>query len=283
MKTINIPLFLIICTLVFSCKKWSPEQDLVIARVGTDYLYKKELEQSLSGFMNPEDSIVKTRAFIDDWARKQIILQQAKMNLPDIKVSSLEKLVDQYRTELYANTYKQTIASKTIDTLINDFEVDSFLVTNQSVFKLNAPLFQIRYIHLPENNVDESLIENSFVRYNEEDQHFLDSLSFQYTHYILDKDLWLNRNDLLSQVSFLTQDKLDRYLKKSQFFKEKDALGVYLFVLNNFLEIGELPPREVVEKTIRNIIMNQRRLEFTKKFEFEILQDAIKSKTYEIY
>lgn len=283
MKTINIPLFLIICTLVFSCKKWSPEQDLVIARVGTDYLYKKELEQSLSGFMNPEDSIVKTRAFIDDWARKQIILQQAKMNLPDIKVSSLEKLVDQYRTELYANTYKQTIASKTIDTLINDFEVDSFLVTNQSVFKLNAPLFQIRYIHLPENNVDESLIENSFVRYNEEDQHFLDSLSFQYTHYILDKDLWLNRNELLSQVSFLTQDKLDRYLKKSQFFKEKDALGVYLFVLNNFLEIGELPPREVVEKTIRNIIMNQRRLEFTKKFEFEILQDAIKSKTYEIY
>ena len=283
MKTINIPLFLIICTLVFSCKKWSPEQDFVIARVGTDYLYKKELEQSLSGFMNPEDSIVKTRAFIDDWARKQIILQQAKMNLPDIKVSSLEKLVDQYRTELYANTYKQTIASKTIDTLINDFEVDSFLVTNQSVFKLNAPLFQIRYIHLPENNVDESLIENSFVRYNEEDQHFLDSLSFQYTHYILDKDLWLNRNDLLSQVSFLTQDKLDRYLKKSQFFKEKDALGVYLFVLNNFLEIGELPPREVVEKTIRNIIMNQRRLEFTKKFEFEILQDAIKSKTYEIY
>jgi len=39
----------------------------------------------------------------------------------------------------------------------------------------------------------------------------------------------------------------------------------------------------VISPTIKNVIINQRKLKFTKQFEKDILQDAIKSKTYEMY
>tara|TARA_B100001142_G_scaffold112774_1_gene114715 strand:+ start:1677 stop:1859 length:183 start_codon:yes stop_codon:yes gene_type:complete len=60
-------------------------------------------------------------------------------------------------------------------------------------------------------------------------------------------------------------------------------LGVYLFLVNEILEKGDLAPLEVSVPIIKNIVINQRKLKFTKQFEKNILQDAIKSKTYEMY
>ena len=279
---IKYSLFLIF-TLGASCSQWSPQQDDVVARVGTLYLYRSDIEKALPQFLTSQDSALKTRAFIDQWARKQIIVQQAKFNLPETKILGIEELVDQYRIELYANTYKQYIANESLDTLINDRELDSFLINNKAVFKLNAPLFQVRFIHLPEDNVDQNLIERSFQRYDSLDRQVLDSLSFQYSHYILNDSLWLTRNDLFSQVQFLTNENLDKYLKKSQFFRVEDSLGVYLLYIKEFLKKGATAPRSLVESTIENIIRNQKKLKFIKQFEKEILQDAIKSKNYETY
>ncbi|MFQ3341370.1 MAG: hypothetical protein ACI9TK_001029, partial [Flavobacteriaceae bacterium] len=151
------------------------------------------------------------------------------------------------------------------------------------VFKLNGPLYQVRYIELPPENVDRDNIQHSFQRYNEEDRYFLDSLSFQYTHHLFSDSIWINKTDLLSEIKFLKQENLNRYIKKSQFFEIEDTMGVYLFFVNNYLKKGDIPPRDFIYPTIKNIILNQRKLKFEKEFEKDILQDAIKSKVYEIY
>jgi len=88
---------------------------------------------------------------------------------------------------------------------------------------------------------------------------------------------------LTSEVGFLNQENSDKYLKKSQFFRVEDSLGVYLLYVDEILKKGETPPRIILESTIKNIIRNQRKLKFTKQFEKDIIQDAIKSKTYENY
>jgi hypothetical protein len=82
---------------------------------------------------------------------------------------------------------------------------------------------------------------------------------------------------------FLNQKNFDNYIKKAKFFKITDTLGVYLFLVNEILEKGDLAPLEVSVPIIKNIVINQRKLKFTKQFEKNILQDAIKSKTYEMY
>ena len=266
-----------------SCNQFKVSKEEVIARVGSVYLYRTDLEKELDLFINKDDSILKTRNFIDQWARNQIILQQAKINLNLEEIESLDALIDQYKIDLYSNTYKQTVLNKSIDTIISVQELDSFLIQNQSIFKLNSPLYQVRYIQLPHDNVDVNEIKRSFQRFNTEDVYFLDSLSFQFTNHILVDSVWINKSNLLSEISFLNQENLNKYIKKSQFFEIEDSLGVYLFFVKNHLMKGDISPNEVLSPTIKNIILNQRKLKFNKQFEKDILHDAIKSKTYEIY
>ncbi|MDC3367280.1 peptidyl-prolyl cis-trans isomerase [Flavobacteriaceae bacterium] len=266
-----------------SCNQFKVSKEEVIARVGSVYLYRTDLEKELDLFINKDDSILNTRNFIDQWARNQIILQQAKINLNLEEIESLDALIDQYKIDLYSNTYKQTVLNKSIDTIISVQELDSFLIQNQSIFKLNSPLYQVRYIQLPHDNVDVNEIKRSFQRFNTEDVYFLDSLSFQFTYHILVDSVWINKSNLLSEISFLNQENLNKYIKKSQFFEIEDSLGVYLFFVKNHLMKGDIPPNEVLSPTIKNIILNQRKLKFNKQFEKDILHDAIKSKTYEIY
>ena len=238
-----------------SCNNWVSENDEVIARVGSEYLYRDDLTNQFEYFENETDSLLKTRTFIDSWARDKILLQKAQLNLKKAKIEQLDHLIDQYRLDLYANAYRKSVVINNIDTLVRSSEIDSFLYENKNVFKLNAPLYKVRYIHFPLENVDQREIERSFQRFNREDQFFLDSLSFQFYSYKLSDSLWINRNTLLSQVGFLNQSNYNKYIKKSQFFKIEDTLGVYLFFMKNYLQRGSITPREVISPTIKNVII----------------------------
>ncbi len=280
---VQIACFFMILGSLISCADWSTENDRVVARVGDVYLYSSDFEEELGDFIDETDSILKTRNYIDSWAKSQLFVQTTKRNLPDSELDDLEELIDQYRVELYTNAYIQSVVNTSLDTIVSTVEIDSFLQTNQGVFKLNAPLYKARFIHLPPDNVDQNEIQRSFQRFNKEDRYFLDSLSFQYYNYLLADSIWLNKRDLMSEVNFLDRENPDKYLKKSQFFRVEDSLGVYLLYIDELLEKGETAPRVMLESTIKNIIRNQRKLKFTKQFEKDIVQDAIKSKTYETY
>ena len=284
LKLLRYP-FLVSCFLLFfiSCDQFFVNKEEVIARVGAVYLYRTDLEKGLDAFVNEVDSILKSRNYIDQWARNQILMQQAEINLDIDIINKIELLVDEYKIDLYSNTYKQSVIDKAIDTDITSQELDSFLLQNRSVFKLNAPLYQVRFIELPHDNVDLNEIKRSFQRFDEEDMDYLDSLSFQFTNHILADSIWINKSNLLSEVSFLNQENLNSYIKKSQFFEIEDSLGVYLFFVKDYLKKDDYSPSEVLYPTIKNILLNQRKLKFNNQFEKDIIQDAIKSKTYEIY
>ena len=266
-----------------SCNKFIPDQKDLIARVGSNYLYKDDLVKLLGNPLDYSDSLIKARSIIDNWARSQLIIQQAKINLPEDDLQGLEFLVDNYRKNLYENTYRKAVINKNLDTLISDYEMQNFLSDNAELFKLKAPLFQVRYIHLPPDNVDQFEIQRSFQRFDTYDRKFLDSLSFQFYNFILSDSLWIDKSNLTSTVSFLDRKNFKKYIRKLKFFKIEDSLGVYLFYLKNYLEKGDIAPSQVIKTTIKNIILNRRKIEFIKKFEKDILHDAIKSKNFEVY
>jgi hypothetical protein len=284
MKIVNkIAFNIVLCCLMVSCNKFIPDDNGIIARIGSKYLHINDLKSELSNYRDKTDSLIKLKSLIDSWALNELLIQQAKLNLPESDIFKLEVLVNNYRRDLYSNTYINSAVSKSLDTLINNFEIQNFLENNQDLFILKAPLFQVRYIHLPPDNVDQSEIQRSFQRFNDFDIKFLDSLSFQFYSYILSDSIWIDKSNLTSQVTFLNQKNFNTYIRKSKFFKIEDTLGVYLFYVKDFLKKGDIAPNTIFKPTIKNIILNRRKLDFIKKFEKDILQDAIKSKKFEVY
>ena len=209
MKIVNkITFNIVFFCLIVSCNRFIPDEEGVVARIGSNYLHINDLKSELSNYKDKPDSLIKLNSLIDDWALNELLIQQAKLNLPESDILKLEVLVNNYRRDLYSNTYRKSAVSKSLDTLISNFEIQNFLENNQELFKLKAPLYQVRYIHLPPDNVDQSEIQRSFQRFNDFDIKFLDSLSFQFNNYILSDSIWIDKSSLTSQVSFFKPKKL---------------------------------------------------------------------------
>mgnify|MGYP001354589911 FL=1 len=258
-------------------------KDEVLARVGDKYLYKSDINIKLDSFENYEDSLLKTRNFIDNWARKNLLYQKALINLSDLKIKDLENLIDNYTYDLYGSVYKETLLNKLLDTLTIDNEINFFFKQNIEIFRLNESLFKIRFIQFPIDNVDKNDIIKSFIRYNEIDKFFLDSLSYQFTNKILSDSIWISKKTLINSVSFINNNNLKKYTKKMNYFEYKDSLDLYLLYMIDNKKNGDIAPLYYVVPSIKNIILNKNKVNLSKKIDKEIIQDAIKSNKFEIY
>ena len=282
-KRNGLPKSILLFIILFIFQFCNTNKDEVLARVEDKYLYKSNIKLKVDSFETDKDSILKVRNFIDSWARKNLLYQKALVNLSDYKVEELENLINNYRYDLYGTVYKETLLNKMIDTLTLEKRINSFYKDNYKIFRLNESLFKIRFIQFPIDNVDKNDIIKSFIRYNKFDKFYLDSLSYQFTNKILTDSLWVTKKRLINNVSFIKNDNLIKYVKKMHYFEFKDSLELSLLYVIDYKKNGEVAPLSHVISNIKNIILNKNKIEFSKKIDKEIIQDAIKSNKFEIF
>ena len=270
--------------LVIGCDQfYSVKQDVVVARAGNSYLYRSELRDNITVFSSKTDSIIQSENYINNWARKQLLFDQAIINLDIEAQKEMDELVNSYRSDLWSRSYKEFIVKSNIDTLISKTEIETYYRENQNNFRLNEAMVNLRYIALPSENIDLLEIKNKLIRFQEEDIRFLDSLTFQFNSYGLKDSLWLTKRELIRTIPVINENNFENYLKKSQFFLVEDAFEVYLLFVNNYMLRNEVAPLVSIENTIRKIVFNKRKLDFIKQFDKEILQDAIRTKKFQLY
>jgi hypothetical protein len=270
--------------LVIGCDQfYNVKQDVVVARAGNSYLYRSELRDNITVFSSKTDSIIQSENYINNWARKQLLFDQAIINLDVEAQKEMDELVNSYRSDLWSRSYKEFIVKSNIDTLISKTEIETYYRENQNNFRLNEAMVNLRYIALPSENIDLLEIKNKLIRFQEEDIRFLDSLTFQFNSYGLKDSLWLTKRELIRTLPIINENNFENYLKKSQFFLVEDAFEVYLLFVNDYMLRNEVAPLVSIENTIRKIVFNKRKLDFIKQFDKEILQDAIRTKKFQLY
>ena len=261
----------------------SSNQDSLIARAENPYLYLSDLERNLKSFTSVEDSLIKATNYINNWAREKLLFEKSLINLPQEKISDLSNLVDAYKNNLFINAYREFVLKSTMESFDTTSIINSFYDANKGNFLLKEPIFRVRYISFPLDNVVRKQITRRFKRYNVEDVRFLDSLSFQFSSYFLSDTIWLNEIEVGEQLNNLNQKQKELLLKSPNYFEVKDSLVIYLFQLAERLERGNIAPISYVENTIRDILFNQKKLELLRSFDNDVLQDAIKSRKFEKY
>lgn len=277
-------MLLISLFLFFSCDQiYNVKQDPIVARAGNTYLYSSQLTKNLPIFSSDTDSVIQTENYINNWARKQLLIDQAVINLNFEDQERLEELVRSYRSDLWSRTYKEFVVKSNIDTIISKEEIEAYYLKNKNNFKLNEVMVNFRFIALPPENIDLLEIKDKLIRFQEKDKRFLDSLSFQFNSYQLKDTFWIKKREMIKTLPFLKEKNFEKYLKKSQFFLVENAFEVYLLFVNDFILRNEVAPLVSIENTIRKIVFNKRKLDFIKQFDKEILQDAIQTKKFELY
>jgi hypothetical protein len=254
-----------------------------LARVNDALLYKEAIDFSFIEGRTEADSILFVQNIINDWATTQLLIDGAILNLSESTQVDFEELVQQYKSDLYTSAYVEALVSQNIDTLVPDSELQKVYVANKQLFVLKEDLLKLRYININASISNLKEIKKRFKRFNSEDEIRLDSISIQFNSFYLKDSIWIKSEQVVSKIKPLQLGFNKVLLKKPNFIQLKDSLGLYLIQINEFLERGNPAPIEYVSPTLKQIVINNRKLKLIKKLKSDIVDDAIKNKKFEIY
>ena len=273
-----------ITTMLVGCNYFQPEDPRTpLARVNQNFLYQEDIKSMLPSDISSEDSAVFVNNYIKNWATEQLLLDQAKLNLPNQKQKEFDALVKDYRNELYTEAYKDLILSGKIDTVFQEEELQKYYEENTNNFKLNQDLLKFRYIYLNKKFPEFDKIKAQFTRFDKEDQIQLDKETLKFKAYSLNDSVWVSGRDFFRQLPILKDEESKDILKEDKFLQQADSLGVYLIKIEEVLLRNENAPFEYAKPTIKQILLNRKKIELSKDFEKEITKDALKNNKFEIY
>jgi hypothetical protein len=276
--------FFLVFLLACSCNYLKPEQKpQSIARVGKNYLYKSDIATLVPAGASKEDSILLVRDYIDRWASQKLLIDAAERNLSDAKKKEYNALIKQYKIDLYTKAYIEEIVKNTVDTVISQDDLKKYYSENKENFKTNGTLVRLRFINLSKDNPRFATISSKFFDYNKKDKKFWDTYKLQFKSFALNDSVWVDMNQVYEKLPVINPDNRDELIRPGKKIQIQDKDDTYLIKITNVIDKNEVSPFEYIKPTLKEVILNKRKLELIKKFEKDITNDAIKNKDYEIY
>ncbi len=254
-----------------------------LARVGDKYLYREDIKSLLNSTVNEQDSASLVTNYINNWAVKQLLYEKAQINLTEEQIEEFERLVSNYRIDLFTRAYKEALVLRGEDTTVTDTQLRQFYEQEKENFLLKEKVVQLRFVQLPKQFLNKEEVRRRLERFSQEDQVFLDSIGVQFKKLNFNDSLWVPLTRIIQEIPPLTYENEDRYLKKSQFFEMEDSLGVYLGKVGEVKSLNEIAPLGYIKPTLRQVLLNRRKLDFLRRLEIELLDEAVKRKEFEIY
>jgi hypothetical protein len=254
-----------------------------LARANDALLFKDDVDFSFIDGMAKSDSIIFVQNVINDWATNQLLIDGAIQNLNNKTQLDFEQLIQQYKRDLYSSAYLEVLVGNNLDSLVSYQELQEVYLLNKELFTLKEDLLKLRYININTSLSNLNEVKQMFKRFNSDDRSKLDSMSIQFNSFYLRDTTWIKKEDVISKIKPLEQGFNKVLLKKSNFIELKDSLGLYLIQIKEVLQRGKTAPVEYVTPTLKQIVINNRKLKLIRKLKSDIVNDAIKNKKFETY
>jgi hypothetical protein len=278
-----ISIFLL-SAMVTSCDYFrAPKKPKAIARVGESYLFQDDIVDLVPKGTSKKDSIAIVKSFIDRWATQKLLFEAAERNIGKDKVAEFNTLIDQYKVDLYTKDYIESLVIRQIDTMVTEVQIEEYYAKNKQYFKNASELVKLRYINLVKENPKFAKIKSKFSSFTKNDRKELEQLAVQFKSYAFNDSIWVDINQVYEKIPFINIENKQKYISSGINFQYPDSTTVWLVKVNKVLPKDSPTPLEFLKPTIKQIIINNRKLELINTLEKEITNDAIKDNKYEIY
>ena len=278
-----ITIFLL-SAMVVSCDYFkAPKKPKAIARVGESYLFQDDIVDLVPKGTSKKDSIAIVKAFIDRWATQKLLFEAAERNIGKDKTNEFNALIDQYKVDLYTKDYIESLVVRQIDTVVSEVQIEEYYAKNKQYFKNSSELVKLRYINLVKENPKFAKIKSKFSSFTKKDRKELEQLAVQFKSYAFNDSIWVDINQVYEKIPFINLENKQKCISSGMNFQYPDSTTVWLVKVNNVLPKDSPTPLEFLKPTIKQIIINNRKLDLINTIEKEITNDAIKDNKYEIY
>ena len=246
-------------------------------------MYKNDIATLVPAGTSKEDSILLVRDFIDRWASQKLLIDAAERNLSDRKKKEYNALIKQYTIDLYSRAYLEEVVKSTVDTVVSEEELRKYYSDNKENFKTNGLLVRLRFINLSKDNPRFETIRSKFFDYNKKDKKFWSTYAMQFKSFALNDSTWVDMNQVYGKLPVINPENRDDLIQPGKRIQIQDKENTYLIKVTNVIDKNQISPFEYIKPTLKEVLLNKRKLELIKKFEKDITNDAIKNKDYEIY
>jgi hypothetical protein len=256
---------------------------LPVAKAGSVVLYYDEIPGQVKEGITPNDSAATIRSYINKWAKRELMFQQAEANLPPGLKNDIEKQLEETWVNLVVYEYQRTMMLQKMDTLIPEADLENYYASNKNSFMLTSNIVKALFIKLPVETPNLNKIRTLARSNNQKDFQELESLCFQFAEKFDDfNEEWITMDRLSLELKEDISDQ-ENFLKKTTFYETGDSSSIYLVTISDYRLRGTLSPFEYIREDIKRIIWNNRRIEFIQSLENGIYNEALKKNRFKVY
>lgn len=274
--------FLVIC-FFFACNVTKKEATVgqdIVARAYKEVLTLEEVRELVPDNSTKEDSIAIAERYINSWLKEQVILHQAKVNLPADEIQ-FEKELEKLRKSLISYAYESHYVEQRLDTVISQEEISAYYEANKDIFRLKDYIVKTKYCILDSTFDKTRKFEKLFYSDVPEDLIQLEQFCVeQGSQFYLNTEDWKYFDELL-QVIPLEVYNIEGFLKKNKTLSfEHDNLRYYVAVLDYEFK-DDFSPLELVQAQIIDLMLNRRKQELLNSMREELYRRALSKKEIE--
>lgn len=275
--------FLFLVLIITACNKATfSDSDRVIARAYDEYLYLSDIAKLIPEDSDAPDSLAFVQNYVNNWVKKQILLQQAEKNLSDAQKDFSRQLED-YRNSLIIFEYESELIRQKLDTVVSSQEIESYYSRFSGNFKLNEHIVQLVYARVNQSSPYRQKIGELVKSQLESDR---DSLTFYCIRYaedygVIDGD-WITFKEMRKSVP-VDVENVEVFLAGQEFVEfNVDTTWYYAHILDYGLR-DEVSPLSVEQENIRSIILNKRKKKLISDMHQDLYNLAMTENDFEIY
>ncbi len=273
---------LILVLFFSSCQETKTDKGEIIVSVYGKNLYKTDLGDIFYEGISYNDSVLRSKVYIDRWVRNQLLVRQAENNLDPTQLD-FSKRIEEYRTSLIINKYETELINQNLDEEVTENQIYEYYNNNSDEFRLNRDIARVVSVTVAKDSKKKWTFHNML---RDHDSIMVDSIISMAEKYAVAYDMnieeWRNLNDVVEQYNLKVKDNKS-FLGKNKFMVLYDDLHTTYIRFCECRFIADLTPCELETERIKYIILNNRKKELLEKLYDDLYSKALQDNAFEMY
>lgn len=266
---------------VWGCRGKQKSTQDVLARVGTTTFTQQQLDDVMPSGLSDSAQMVFANRYIDNWIAEELLYEMACKNLPDVE--RLEKLVQEYRRDLFCHEYRKRLSDERVAASIPEDILQQFYQEHSQEFKLHKPIVKGLLLKVPINAPQlQSLrqwVKSAGVNGVEKIEKYAVKNAIGYDYFF---DRWVWFDDIKDNIPYDFKDD-NLFLSQNKTFEHKGEDMIYLLCIDSYLKAGDVMPYEFARSRVLEILLNEKRMEFNKELKRELYDEAVADGIVELF
>ncbi len=264
-----------------SSKKDSGRNDGAVVSVFGETLHRSDVAGMVPKGLGKKDSLMSVDMLVRKWVNEQLLYEIAKKNISD--KDKIDEMVENYRKTLIIYSYQEDLLKENLPQRIGDGELRKYYEANKEKLILSSNLVKGIYLKVPLRAPQKDELLKWYKSTSDDAKEHIEKYSLRNTvAYEYFYDSW---KDFAEIAGALPQGIGDQrqFLQTHKTYEVRDSSYIYLLNIQEYKLAGSVPPFEYAKSQVTDLMMNQRKEAFLRKFENDIYKKALGEKNIQFF